>query len=68
MLILPQNVTIGNISSEVSEECRQRFTERLKSFLESKQTVLKFPTSLTSSERKCVHQVRLNHYFDLISD
>ena len=54
--------THTSFSSEITAECHQTYVERLRTFVESEQPVLKFPSSLTGSERKCVHQVCISHY------
>jgi hypothetical protein len=40
-------------------ECQQKYSEELKRFMESEETVVEFPPSLSGLERKCVHQVQL---------
>lgn len=48
-----------NFCSESTDECYQLHLEMLQAFMESEQTLLRFSSSLTGSERKCVHQVNL---------
>ena len=45
-------------SRELSAECHQKYSEQLKNFMESEQTVIEFSPSLSGLERKCIHQVQ----------